>query len=256
MKENKISLFYRVFRILLSISIVGAGLSLIYGCLWIYRSGAYSYESVSTAFSMICIPVYVCLGLVALSIVLELILPYTDKAKAQISYEDRLKLMLSKKDLSECGDEKLLQIKSERKKRKLINALKWVLVALSSLAFLVYALNGSNFDTKEINASVISAMWVMLPCLAVMFVASLVAEILSGKSFQREAKLISDLPSKAKADASAEIAKCKGDRKLVIIRCVILLIAVGLLIFGFATGGFADVLTKAVNICTECIGLG
>ena len=37
---------------------------------------------------------------------------------------------------------------------------------------------------------------------------------------------------------------------------VILVLAVGLLILGYCTGGTADVLTKAINICTECVGLG
>lgn len=41
-----------------------------------------------------------------------------------------------------------------------------------------------------------------------------------------------------------------------IIRLVILSTAIVILIFGFITGGYADVLTKAINICTECIGLG
>lgn len=41
-----------------------------------------------------------------------------------------------------------------------------------------------------------------------------------------------------------------------IIRLVLLSVAITILIFGFVTGGYADVLTKAVNICTECIGLG
>ena len=41
-----------------------------------------------------------------------------------------------------------------------------------------------------------------------------------------------------------------------IIRLVILSSAIVILIFGFVTGGYADVLTKAINICTECIGLG
>ena len=36
----------------------------------------------------------------------------------------------------------------------------------------------------------------------------------------------------------------------------ILAAAVLLLIWGFVSGGAADVLTKAINICTECIGLG
>ncbi len=35
-----------------------------------------------------------------------------------------------------------------------------------------------------------------------------------------------------------------------------LALALALLLFGFFTGGTVDVLTKAVNICTECVGLG
>ncbi|MBQ2981771.1 MAG: thioredoxin [Lachnospiraceae bacterium] len=39
-------------------------------------------------------------------------------------------------------------------------------------------------------------------------------------------------------------------------RIAFIIIGIGILIYGFATGGTRDVLTKAVNICTECIGLG
>ena len=41
-----------------------------------------------------------------------------------------------------------------------------------------------------------------------------------------------------------------------IIKIVVISVGIGLLTFGALTGGFADVLTKAINICTECIGLG
>jgi len=47
-----------------------------------------------------------------------------------------------------------------------------------------------------------------------------------------------------------------NDNKTKIARLVILGVAITVLILGFAFGGYADVLTKAVNICTECIGLG
>ena len=40
------------------------------------------------------------------------------------------------------------------------------------------------------------------------------------------------------------------------IRYALLIAAAALALFGFFSGGTADVLTKAVNICTECIGLG
>lgn len=45
-------------------------------------------------------------------------------------------------------------------------------------------------------------------------------------------------------------------KKSLIIKVVIITVAIISLIFGLLIGGFADVLTKAVNICTECIGLG
>jgi len=40
------------------------------------------------------------------------------------------------------------------------------------------------------------------------------------------------------------------------VRCVLVCAAVVLLVYGYLAGGTADVLTKAINICTECVGLG
>lgn len=45
-------------------------------------------------------------------------------------------------------------------------------------------------------------------------------------------------------------------KKLFIIKVVLIFIAVVAFTVGAICGGFKDVLTKAVNICTECIGLG
>ncbi len=45
-------------------------------------------------------------------------------------------------------------------------------------------------------------------------------------------------------------------KKINTARLVVLVIGVGFFAYGLATGGVADVLAKAVNICTECIGLG
>ena len=40
------------------------------------------------------------------------------------------------------------------------------------------------------------------------------------------------------------------------LRLCVLCVALALLLLGILSGGAADVLTKAINICTECIGLG
>ena len=47
-----------------------------------------------------------------------------------------------------------------------------------------------------------------------------------------------------------------NERPLVVIRTILLLIAVGFISWGVFNGGLYDVLVKAINICTECIGLG
>ena len=40
------------------------------------------------------------------------------------------------------------------------------------------------------------------------------------------------------------------------VRGVVFVIAVALIIAGVLNGGARDVLVKAINICTECIGIG
>ncbi len=49
---------------------------------------------------------------------------------------------------------------------------------------------------------------------------------------------------------------CISSKNALIIKISIVVVAITSLIFGVLTGGLNDVLTKAVNICTECIGLG
>ncbi len=51
-------------------------------------------------------------------------------------------------------------------------------------------------------------------------------------------------------------AEAKPARHLMAARLVLLGAATALVVLGVANGGARDVLVKAVNICTECIGLG
>lgn len=51
-------------------------------------------------------------------------------------------------------------------------------------------------------------------------------------------------------------APTTSGRKLLYLRLALLCIGIGIFAYGFLAGGTADVMTKAVNICTECVGLG
>lgn len=51
-------------------------------------------------------------------------------------------------------------------------------------------------------------------------------------------------------------APSETGHKLLYLRLAVLVVGIGLFAYGFLAGGTADVMTKAVNICTECVGLG
>ncbi len=65
-------------------------------------------------------------------------------------------------------------------------------------------------------------------------------------------------PSEQKATA-AELAGAKAKkRKLTVlfVRIGVAVVGCGLIVWGVSNGGMKDVLLKAINICTQCIGLG
>ena len=60
--------------------------------------------------------------------------------------------------------------------------------------------------------------------------------------------------SRKKVDRSP--APAKQEHKLLYLRLALLGVGIAIFAYGFFAGGTADVMTKAVNICTECVGLG
>lgn len=63
--------------------------------------------------------------------------------------------------------------------------------------------------------------------------------------------------SKATVRKKAAVSEVKPiPKKAMVIQWSVLCAAVVSLVYGFIAGGTADVLAKAVNICTECVGLG
>lgn len=244
---NRILLIY---NILLSISIVIAGVFLILGCLSIYYSGnGYSCELVTQTFSKICIPVYICLGFVVGSFIINAIIPSKHKAKPVKHYNQILLNLANTRDAA--SDVEYAKIEKIKKNIALIN---YCLILIFSCIFLYYALNSNNYHQTDINSSIIELMWVLLPCLAVPFAFSVFRYYYGISLTKKQIEILKALPKKDMETNTTEIKS--SDKKVLIVKIVIATVAVGIIIFGAVTGGFADVLTKAVNICTECIGLG
>lgn len=246
---------HRIYNILLSIVIVIAGICLIAGCLSIYLSGdkPFSRESVAATFSGIAFPVYLCLAMIILSFVLELISSSgKEKNPSQKPYAFMLSRLHSQKDLSQCDESSKAQILALQKNRKLHIIIRTIVLGVSSVIFLVYALNGDNFHQSEINSSMIKAMYVLIPCLLVSFGYALFVSIHNEKSIQKEIELMKQFPASRDSEETID----SSEKNVNLVRSVVLVVAVIFAVYGFITGGTIDVLAKAINICTECIGLG
>ena len=243
----------RAYKIALSCVIVLAGICLMVACVSIYRSGdkPFSRDAVAAAFAPISIPVYLCLAMVLGGFVLKLIFPEPAEKPAAVKQPSvTLKRLQSRADLAGCADDLKAGILAQQQRRKKQKRISALILAACALVFLVYALDGSHFHPSEINTSMIRAMWVLLPCLAVAFAACIRFVHVRKDSILKEIELLKQCPKKDAPQAEQKSGHC------VKVRYALLLAAVALALFGFFSGGTADVLTKAVNICTECIGLG
>ena len=73
------------------------------------------------------------------------------------------------------------------------------------------------------------------------------------KSIQKEMELVKQLPA---SQISVEDEIVSEEKRISPYRNGILVASIILIVYGFLCGGTVDVLAKAINICTECIGLG
>ncbi len=253
MTEKSVSNARFVLRLLTSGYIVISGIFLTRACVMMYLADAYSRESAISAvssFLIILIPA-------ALFAVAGLIFEFITDSKIDDTPNRKdsksiLARFASKKDITECDPEISSLIKKERKRRKIRTISLSVLTAVSSAVFLAYSLNGNNFSV-DINASVINAMKLLIPCSAITFAFAVYTVYRNEKSRINEIELLKKAPNGERTESAkkCDVFYCREIGKV-----VLLIVGIGLFIYGYLSGGIEDVLTKAVNICTECIGLG
>lgn len=248
MTKKRIHLIY---SILLSVALVVAGVCLMVACVGIYNAGdrPFSPEAVAAAFSGIALPVYICLALVAGGFLLDGFWGIEKKRTAPQKQYAAILNKLHAKALVQTAP-----VVAEQKKRKLHKIITLALLAIGSAVFLAFGIRAANFTMEDISGSMATAMYWLLPCIAVPFGYAVFTAYYCRKSMQREIALVKQaIAEGAPAPGEATPAKpcCLG-----YVRWAILGLAIALFVYGFFAGGTKDVLTKAVNLCTECIGLG
>ena len=151
------------------------------------------------------------------------------------------------------------------KERKLIFALKcsaWALFGIACIVGIVYLCIPSNFNNKNVTLEVLDFVKCVFPCI---FAGLL---LICGAGIYEKYAVKNILPSvknitKGVKGASQPLTLCEKieavfDNKYVLlgIRIALGVIAVALIIWGTLNGNARSIMIKAINICTECIGLG
>ena len=114
-------------------------------------------------------------------------------------------------------------------------------------------LNTDNFylDAQNPNPSIIAFMKLLLPCVSVALGVGVVIASIARASVLREIAALEAAPKREVVEKPK-----KNTRVIFAVRAAVLVIAAVFIVIGALNGGLADVLAKAIAICTECIGLG
>ena len=139
---------------------------------------------------------------------------------------------------------------------KITKIVSLVIVVICALMGIGYLSNSKHFDSSgDLNAQIKAMTIHLMPWVIISFVSILFTSFYEE---YRAKKMIEVVKMIIKNDGKKPYQYQKNNNKLVIniARSVIILIAVALIIVGSFDGSAKDMLQKAINICTECIGLG
>ena len=253
-----------VYGIILSVLILTVGVCFALSCLSIYRSGnsPFTKESISAHFDRIAIPVYICIAGVIGGMILSLALPVTEgKVRSRRYPEDALEKLSARLDLSVCDEDTANAIRGERRRRRRVTAILGALAGITLIPALIWCVNPAHFSIENLNTDIKTAAAFVLPCAAVALGLCVAAVLLRGASISRETAAVKAALASGKGKTNEkptpEQRKLTADpRFLWGVRGLILAVGVLFIVLGIFNGGMADVLGKAIRICTECIGLG
>ena len=142
---------------------------------------------------------------------------------------------------------------------KVITAIGAISTVIAAVALIIIA-DPSRYTVADVNTdiaySTVYAGAATLLIFAGIYTASLTSEL----SYRRVLEAVREELSRQRAEGvtptPCEEAPLGEGHTVMLARLIIIAIAVAFIIIGIFNGGMADVLGKAVRICTECIGLG
>ncbi len=267
--KSKLEKALNILTILLSTFIGVCGACLIASSLNIYLNGGdtpYSPESVKKHI-LLCLPPLIITVLLAISVfVIREILGKKERDAYVRNPRMSLDLIYLKKSIHLTEEEKA-SINTGRKKAKIYNLSTLILGVVAFATTLICSYRASEYTVEDVNGSVINIVLLVFP-LAIVFAGALYTlYLLKDGIYKTELGILNEsLKNKGSGGLENSFKPCsdelinlgeKRERLIVTIaRIVIPVASICFILLGILNGGGADVLGKAVRICTECIGLG
>ncbi|MCD7729152.1 MAG: hypothetical protein LUI60_04485 [Clostridia bacterium] len=258
-----------IYNIIFSLLTIFVAALFIYEVCDIYfgsGGGTFTRAVVGEHLSEIAIPVWVWIAMVLIGLVLWEVFP--PKGKKKYGQDVRYSLYRLKKKMPVKAEGDLLEDAAAVAKYERFIKIVWCVAAVGCLVFaavgLAYMLDFSHFRGDNVTQDVKTAIIRICPFVVCSFALCIGAVIYQGWGAKKELPHVKKLVALGKKQESKGIRKLyytavaavQSDTYIWMARTVLFIAGVLLVMLGIMNDGAGDVLLKAVNICTECIGLG
>lgn len=259
----------QAYRVIMAVATIAVGGLMIWQVIAIYQAGnapenlsagvyihpVYSREIVAEHFARIATAVCLWLCGVAAGLLGWLIWPEeAPRVKGAAGAEETLrKLRQRLPDADQADRDVMTAIRKEEKLRRGAWVAAAAVCAICAAISGAYLLKVEHFTSWDLESVMGSMMLAVTPWVVLAFAAVCAAVEVRRISAEREIPLVKKIMVKGKRPAPRQ--ETRGGR-VIVLRAVLYAAAIALIVLGVLNGGMRDVLIKAINICTECIGLG
>lgn len=257
MPQKKKNLIHMIYGCIAAVLVVALSITLIVSCWQIYQSGdrPYTRAAVGEKLQQIAILIYAVGILIAGGFLLNLLLP-RERSKPTAIRDEWTTMRKMAMKTGEPSKEQAYAINKEFLFQKYYPLFTGILYAALMVYPAVYMLNRDNFTGMDPTAEIMKASMITLPPALLGLVACHVCCILVTKSILRQTAIYKQMIAEGNKCTVNTPAVEKKVFPISIIRWAVFGIAVAFIVVGIFNGSAQDVLTKAIKICTECIGLG
>jgi len=190
---------------------------------------------------------------VAVMTLAGLLLGVRDENSVRPVFSPETERDLLEKRLSRPGEAVL----TERKRQRTVRWLRWTAFAACMVPILLYLLDKGHFPENDLEGMIAALTLHTLPWAALGLLLLLIGYILEKKSIFRQIDAARAQLQAEKGGRSVTVTTAgQSGRGITAVRVALLTAAGAFILFGVLNGSLDDVLLKAINICTECIGLG